>query len=138
MKVFPAGSSPDAMLDWIVEHGLLLLPYHQYPSTCVNQQDAIADWEVTIQGTIVDTLSRPVRGATVIITDASGVALSGQTDNSGVYRIKGPWLNNNLLKVASNPIGYTNGPFTASFSISATNHSTVIASALAPVPIRAA
>ncbi len=137
MKTFPPGSSPDAMIDWIVQNGLLLVPYHDYPSTCTNQADAVSDWDVAIQGTVLDTLGRPVVGATVIITDASGVAISGQTNASGVYRIHGPWLNGNLLKVTSNPVGYTNGPFSTQFSISALNHSTVIALSLSPTPIRA-
>lgn len=135
MKIFPPGSSPDAMLSWIEQNGFVLVPYQD--SDCAASHDAISDWEVTIQGTLLDTLGRPVVNATVIVTDSSGVARSGQTNASGVYKIPGPWLNFNLLRVTSNPVGYTNGPFSTQFTIGATNHTTVIALALLPTPIRA-
>lgn len=135
MKVFPVGSSAEAMLDWISQYGLVLIPYMGE----MGCGDALVetDWSVTISGQVLDTLGHAVAGAFVTITDASGFMLTTTTNGSGNYAVVGPFANVTLVQVNLNPKGYTNGPFLSQATIaSGVNHGVIVMPPVVPTPIK--
>ena len=109
-----------------------------YPSSFGgNETDAVA-WKLTIQGTLLDTMSRPIASALVAITDASGMSISAVTDQNGTYKVTAHWLNFALVKVQTNPPGYSNGPFISQATIaSSVDYGVIVMPPVSPTPIKA-
>lgn len=134
MKSFPVGTSAGTILDWITDNGVQLMIYT--PLNCPESKVASPYRNVTIQGTVVDTLGRPLKGETVFISDISGKTETTQTDASGFYRILGSWANG-AIYVRLNPKNYSNGPFQCYFDMNAVDGAVVVMPSVLPTPIRA-
>lgn len=134
MKLFPPGSSVNAVLDHIVQNGLSFYPSQAF--LCDTAKIAEPGWIVNITGVALDSLLNPIVGATVWFTDSSGMSVSTVTSSSGSWKVSAAISNGVAIARLTAP-GYSTPPFSRSGNILATfNNSAIIFADFSPVPVK--